>query len=69
MAFYVIKFNTQIPTNEESIVKLMELALIAKLSTLIKDKSLPSFLTIWGPFLDFMLEKDINEVLNLGFDH
>lgn len=47
----------------------MELALMAKLATLIKDRSLPSFLTIWGPLLDFLLEKGKNEILGLGFDH
>lgn len=42
----------------------MELAEIA----LIKDKELIAFLFIWKPHLDFLLDKDKNEVLTLGFD-
>lgn len=45
-------------TVEEWVVKVLETAEIAKLSALIKDKSLTNFRTIWNPHWTFLLRKE-----------
>ena len=43
-----------IPTMEEWMVKLMELAEMAKLTALIREKTLTNFMANWKPLLDFL---------------
>lgn len=40
------------------IVKLMDLAEMAKLMALIKEKTLPRFISTWKSLLDFLLENE-----------
>lgn len=49
-------------------MELMELDEMTKLIALTKDKELTAFLFVWKLHLDFLLYKDKNEVLTLGFD-
>lgn len=57
---------------EEWMVKLIELADIAKLTTLIKEETLSNFLYKWKPLWDFFLETNPppkkNVTLTFGFD-
>lgn len=55
---------------KEWIVKLMELAEMAKLTTLMKNKQTKNtiFVSICKPLLDFLLKKDRNETMIFGFD-
>lgn len=46
----------------------MELAEMTTLTTVMKDKSLFSFVSNWRLLLDFLLEKGKNDILILGFD-
>lgn len=49
-------------------MKLMELAEMVKLTTLLKEKTLSSFVFMWKPILDFLLETERNAVLIFVFD-
>lgn len=60
--------NVQNPTMEEWMVKLMELYEMAKLITLIKEKTSSSVVSTWRPFLDFLFKSKIKETLILRFD-
>lgn len=54
---------------KEWMVKLVQLAEMMKLTTLIKEKSLPNFVFTGKPILDFLLETERNATLILGFDN
>lgn len=53
---------------KEWILKLMELTEMAKLTALLTDSSLTTFHVIWRPLLDFLQDKEKNQLLNLGFE-
>uniref|UniRef100_A0A8C5STB0 Uncharacterized protein n=1 Tax=Laticauda laticaudata TaxID=8630 RepID=A0A8C5STB0_LATLA len=55
-----------IPTMDEWLQKLMELAEMDKLTALIKEKK-NTFISTWKPLLDFVLEVEKNESLILHF--
>ena len=56
-----------IPTTEEWVIKLLDLAQIAKLTILMKDKNILRFKEIWQPLLNYLLITKKNEVMTIGF--
>lgn len=56
------------PTVEEWLFKVLEIAEVAKLSALIKDKPLMNLRTIWKLLLDFLLHKPQHEPMGYGFE-
>ena len=60
--------DAQIPSMEDWMIKLMELAQMAKLTALIRENTVTGFVSIWKPLLDYLLVMQKNEVLILGFD-
>lgn len=55
-------------TMEELILKLMELAEMKKFTALIRDNKLIKFLEAWRTLLDFLQEKEKNQLLSLEFE-
>ena len=52
---------------EDWIVKLMDLAQMAKLTVLIREHSVSGFISTWQLLLEYLLVIEKNEVLTLGF--
>ena len=52
---------------EDWIIKLMDLAHMAKLTVLIREHSISGFISAWQPLLEYLLVLEKNEVLILGF--
>lgn len=60
--------NQALPTVEEWLVKLSELAGMAKLMAIIKEKTLIKFKKDWKPFIDFLHETEHSQIVTYGFD-
>lgn len=58
-----------IPAIEKWMLKMIEYAEMAKITSSIKDKTLLSFISIWKPFIDSLKEKKGGgELMTYGFD-
>ena len=56
-----------IPTKEERMMKLMELAQMAKRTILLKDKNILKFKEMWQPILEYLYTSENYEAMTLGF--
>ena len=59
--------NETIPTANEWIMKMMELAEMAKLTTIIKEGSVIKFMSDWKLFIEFLQETEKNDIYVCGF--
>lgn len=65
--FNVLRWkDSQIPTMEEWMLKVMDLVEMAKLTSSVEKDFV--FVSIWKPFSDFLLKTETNETLTLVFD-
>ena len=59
--------NEIIPTVNEWIIKMMELAEMATLTTIIKEGSATKFIVDWKHFVEFVQEIEKNDIYVSGF--
>lgn len=60
--------DSGIPTMEEWLVKVTELAEVAKLTSLIRERTITTFISGWNILMDFLLKKEENKLVIYGFD-
>uniref|UniRef100_A0A670Y998 Uncharacterized protein n=1 Tax=Pseudonaja textilis TaxID=8673 RepID=A0A670Y998_PSETE len=59
--------DTSVLIMDEWLQKLMELTEMAKLTTLIKEKNISTFVSTWRHLLNFVLEVEKNKTFDFGF--
>lgn len=53
---------------QEWLAKMVERAEMAKLTCLLRERSITTFFSDWNPLMDFLLKKEGNELMIYGFD-
>ena len=59
--------NETIPTMNEWLMKMMELAAMAKLTALIKEGATTRFMLDWKPFIEYVQEIEKDDIYACGF--
>lgn len=57
-----------LPTTEEWCVKMLELAEIVKLASLMREQSIIVLIADWKPLIDFVHETNKNDLMTCRFD-
>ena len=60
--------DSTLPTMEEWLVKLTDFAEMDKLTSLIRERTLSTFIDDWKPLMDFLHKNEKNELVIYGFD-
>lgn len=58
--------GNEIPTVEDWMIKLIELTEMAKLTSLVRGKTIRTFLTDWKPYMEFLLKEEKSELIISG---
>lgn len=59
--------NLALPTTKEWLEKMLELSVLAKFTSLIREKAVNSFIADWKPLIDFLHEIENKDLMTCGF--